>query len=65
MLSKVFWIMLIFNGYTMTFNATELYGIGNMSSCQRELPKIIKSYEALEGFCYTSRMIQYFKNARI
>ena len=55
--------MLTFNGYTMTVDATELYGIGNMRACQRVLPKIVAEYKAIHGFCYKKKMINYFKNA--
>ena len=55
--------MLTFSGYTMTLDTTELYGIGNMRTCQRALPRIVDEYKAIHGFCYTGRMIKYFKNA--
>ena len=54
--------MLTFSGYTMTLDATELYGIGNMRACQHALSKIVAEYKAIHGLCYKNKMIKYFKN---
>ena len=64
-ISKVFWIMLTFSGYTMTLDATELYGIGNMRACQQTLSKIVAEYKAIHGLCYKNKMIKYFKDANL
>tara|TARA_R110000868_G_scaffold159793_1_gene388991 strand:+ start:2631 stop:2816 length:186 start_codon:yes stop_codon:yes gene_type:complete len=40
-------------GFTMSIDATQMYGIDSIKDCNRMLPTVILAYKADNGICLT------------
>ena len=51
-------ITLWFNGFNMTIDSVQMYGIDTMKSCEKHLEFIIKNMDAQRGVCLMGDILQ-------
>jgi|TARA_R110000803_G_scaffold29780_1_gene67713 hypothetical protein len=49
-------------GFTLSVDATKLYGIDNEVDCRRMLPMVMLDYKADAGNCYVGNIMEKTEN---